>query len=374
MRRLRTRSAPLLTLLVSIVGACSNSSAPATTTPAAPGSTVNGGAPTVTSAPRASRVRLTLDRSGPIISAGDGPAGYPYAYAAAATRDLDGRLVLFTAWFGPEDGSLEVMITMSTSPDGRSWEVGTSPAFALEIGASNPGPIPAAALQLGAGSWLLYGWSLDTNGGTSASSWRASASSPGGPWLLDSADLLEAGPAGAWDSSVAVPGSVQRVGDEYAMWYEGEGPGRSIRGDIGLATSADGLTWTKFDDPATTDARRATSDPVIPTGICGPETAMAVEEVQVERGPNGLVALFFGTGASETTGIFGAVSTDGRAWQCGSPTALLVASDIADGALLHTMTSVPLGDGRVGLIIESITGGRAGQHSDLWWATVEVGG
>jgi hypothetical protein len=170
---------------------------------------------------------------------------------------------------------------------------------------------------------------------------------------------------------MAAIGTAQFSGGEYLLWYEGEPPGSSIRGDIGLATSADGLAWTKHDDPATTDAELAVSDPVITTGICGPDTALAVEQPQVEPGTNGLVALFLGTGGRGSTDIYGAVSDDaGRTWRCGSPTALLLGEDIPGSDGIHTIASVSLGAGRIGVIIESLSG----EQSQLWWATVEVTG
>jgi hypothetical protein len=313
-------------------------------------------------------MRLELDASGPIIGPGDGPPGYSYVLPAAAARDRDGGYVLFIVWFG--EGDAEIMTTVSRSADGVDWDVGTEPiAGSIALGVPDPGPIPTAALQLDDGTWVLYGWASDDERGSSLSSWRATAPEPEGPWVLDATRILGSGVAGAWDSFMAAAGSVQRVGDELLLWYEGEGPGDEVRGEIGLATSTDGVTWRKHDDPATTDLARATSDPVMALGLCGDRTGQALEQPQVEPGPEGLVAVFGGFGAArEQMDLYGALSADGRSWDCASPEPLLRTEDIPNSGGIHTIASVPLGDGGIGLIIESLDGER----SELWWATVEV--
>jgi hypothetical protein len=250
--------------------------------------------------------------------------------------------------------------------------VGTEPIFTdLGVGVADPGPIPTAALQLEDGTWLLYGWAAEDDAGSSFSSWRASAAELEGPWTLDERQVLERGDPGAWDSMMAVASSVHREGDGYRMWYEGEVPGSEARGDVGLATSADGLVWAKWDDPATTDPARAASDPVIATGICGAPTAEAIEQAQVEGQPGGYMVVFGGFGAARADmDLFGSVSPDGQAWQCAGSTPLLRAADIPNSDGIHTIASLALEDGRMAVIIESLRGER----SELWWATVEVAG
>jgi hypothetical protein len=333
-----------------------------TSRPGSTGATPGGGTPFP------SLLSLELDASGPFIRPGDGPPGYSYALPAAATRDRDGNIVLFIVWFG--EGDADIRITVSMSADGVAWDVGTEPITgSLAIGVPDPGPIPTAVHQLDDGSWVLYGWASDDERGTSLSSWRATAPEPEGPWTLDATRILGSGVAGAWDSYMAVAGSAQRFNGEWLMWYEGEGPGEEVRGEIGLATSPDGITWRKHDDPATTDLARATSDPVLALGICGEGTGQALEQPQVEPRADGLVAVFGGfAAAGEQMDLYGAVSTDGRSWQCGSPELLLRTQDIPGSGGIHTIASVALADGRIGVIIESLSG----EQSELWWATVEA--
>ena len=137
---------------------------------------------------------------------------------------------------------------------------------------------------------------------------------------------------------MAAAAGVLRIEEGFAMWYEGEQPGSSNRGDIGLATSTDGLAWTKHDDTSTTGAPYAGSDPVIATGACGAATSIAVEQPQVERAGDGYVVLFGGYGAdAEDMGVFGGVSDDGRTWRCGTPEPLLTGSALGGGDGIHTL-------------------------------------
>ena len=87
-------------------------------------------------------------------------------------------------------------------------------------------------------------------------------------WTKDTPNnpVLDPGPSGAWDDvAVGIP-SVLFDGSTYHMWYSGY-DGTNNR--IGYATSADGITWTKYDDPTTTDPPFAESDLVLNLGSPG---------------------------------------------------------------------------------------------------------
>ncbi len=65
---------------------------------------------------------------------------------------------------------------------------------------------------------------------------RVWARYPGNP-------VLNVGPAGSWDERKISTASVYFDGSSYSMWYTGRG----VReGSIGLATSPDGIHWTKY--------------------------------------------------------------------------------------------------------------------------------
>lgn len=71
--------------------------------------------------------------------------------------------------------------------------------------------------------------------------------------------VLRKGTGGEWDWENHWAPVVWKEGDTYYMLRSAFGPGGI---QMGLATSPDGVTWTKYDDPTTTEAPYAESDPV----------------------------------------------------------------------------------------------------------------
>lgn len=363
MRRYHVGFPLLLTLAIAGVGACSSTANPSST----PGASPEAARSVVPSRPAGTApahsvalgpaVRLTLDTSGPMVASDAGPAGHHWVLPGAAARDRDGGFVLFIVWFGDQAG--DQIVTVARSEDGRAWQVGKDQVLGdLGMDIVNPGAIPSAVLQQADGSWVLYGWAIEDAGPDRLTTWRASAPAPEGPWTLDVPKAVDVGAGGTWDSQAAAVGAVRPTADGFTLWYEGQGAGSSIRGDIGLATSTDGLAWTKA------------ADPVIPRGACGTATSLAIQQPQVEAWSGGYVAAVAGAGpGNQDLQVFGLTSPDGRTWACASTDPILRAEDIPGSTGIHTIASVPLEGDRFGLIIESLVEGR----SELWSATVEVG-
>jgi hypothetical protein len=366
-RRLSNPLAPLLTLVLFGAGACSTPaatpSAPPSAPPAASTASTTPSGPTPTSSEPvdpvvlAPSVRLTLDASGPIVASDAGPAGRHWVMPAAAARDRDGGFVLFIVWFGDVSG--DQLVTVARSDDGRAWRIGTDPILTdLGMDVVQPLAIPTAAMQLDDGSWAMYGWASSRTAPNRQSTWRATAPEPDGPWTLDGAQVIEAGAPGSWDSQTAVAASVHRTADGFGLWYEGEAPGGSARGDIGFATSPDGRAWQKEEAP------------VIAAGACGAATSLAIEQVQVERWSGGFAAVTAAFDDLESPmALFGLTSPDGRTWSCASTEPILQAAAIPGGQGIHMIASVALEADRFLLIVESLLGSR----SELWSAIVEVG-
>ncbi|MCI0397088.1 MAG: hypothetical protein L0332_14195 [Chloroflexi bacterium] len=117
--------------------------------------------------------------------------------------------------------------------------------------------------------------------------WRATAPAPEGPWTAAPEPVLEPGRPGAWDSQLVEHPNVLKTEGGYLMFYNGSSA--AVRGSsfVGLATSADGIQWTKYDDPATTEARYAGSDPVFGPGPAGDWDSRTVWQPRVVQTTDG---------------------------------------------------------------------------------------
>ncbi|PLW99483.1 MAG: hypothetical protein C0591_02705, partial [Marinilabiliales bacterium] len=80
---------------------------------------------------------------------------------------------------------------------------------------------------------------------------------------------LEVGPQSEWDDGFLWVSTIIKEDNEYKMWYSGGRPNfpwENAYPQVGLATSPDGINWTKYDDPTTQNAPYAFSDPVLRPG------------------------------------------------------------------------------------------------------------
>lgn len=90
---------------------------------------------------------------------------------------------------------------------------------------------------------------------------RVTAASPTGPWEGSAEPVLVRGSASEWDELRLAYPDVHQTKDGYVMYYGGFNNRGGIA--IGMATSEDGITWEKYDDPTTTEAPYAESDPML---------------------------------------------------------------------------------------------------------------
>jgi hypothetical protein len=266
-------------------------------------------------------------------------------------------IVAFTEIPGTQD------IHHLTSPDAVAWSVVEDRSLeALSEGLSDPGAFPTSVFADGDG-WVMYytaalapqreGWEV----------WRATAPGPDGPWTAGEEPVVRRGPGGAWDAGGLDFPSVIRTEAGYLMLYSGVGSIQRETGSIGLATSADGIVWTKHDDPATSDAEHAESDPVVEPGLCGSFDTRAVHQPRlVPRGDRLILAYagYAGTVASRA-GIGLAVSEDAAlTWSCAWPSPALDPTGLPSGNV-HTLVAFPRGD-RLAVMVEWLAGGG----TDVW--------
>jgi len=152
----------------------------------------------------------------------------------------------FTAWPG------RVEFYHLTSTDGVSW----TPASGDSVFTSDAVPFaqPGADVSTGFiaadGTWVLILESVNTS-----KPWeigRATAPGPDGPWTVDRQPILTPGAAGSWDAGGLAWPSVVPTDGGWAMYFTGRDAPVGGTGAIGLATSADGVTWTPRDEPVLT--------------------------------------------------------------------------------------------------------------------------
>lgn len=138
--------------------------------------------------------------------------------------------------------------------------------------------------------------------------------------MRDAAPILTAGQPGEWDEGFVSPHSVIRTDDGYVMYYSGGNEFLlPLPRLIGLAYSKDGLTWTKYNDPTTTDPRYANSDPILEVRE-GESLPFAAWAVDISKTAQGWEMFFSGTCPDATKQdcpgfIAYATSTDGIRWQ-----------------------------------------------------------
>lgn len=149
----------------------------------------------------------------------------------------------------------------ATSPDGLNWEISLKTPILtpqdMEDLPLDAKVMDASILVENDETWVL---NFTVFASHNFSIWRATAPAPTGPWSVDKGPVLSPDGLGAWDEHGVSHPSVTKTSDGYVMFFSGIG---RFANSVGMATSQDGHNWVKYDDPATTDTRFASSDPVI---------------------------------------------------------------------------------------------------------------
>jgi len=214
----------------------------------------------------------------------------------------DGAYHMLRNGFGDEK---RTGVGYGASDNGVAWETaGREPVLTLDGGQVHTGLVTPD------GTWVVYFDSVMERGDDQKrrTIGRASASGPEGPWTIDNDPVLEPGPIGDWDGSSVLQPAVVASGDGYLMFYVGGGSGGYA---IGLATSSDGVSWTKEERP-----------------VLAPEADWEGSELtrpDVVVTAEGMVMLY-GNSSGSNRGI--ATSTDGRTWTRFPGNPMLTTADV----------------------------------------------
>ena len=167
-------------------------------------------------------------------------------------------------WFsGGNDGFNHNRIGYAWSLDGVSWTRHPNNPVLLP----EKDPVATYPHVLADGDTLRM-WYSEGNFRTPDFVIRYATSTDGGAtWDRHPTPVIEPGPTGSWNETAVFPGDVIKEDGLFKMWFTG-GTGHFVpttdtRYSIGYATSTDGIAWTLYDDPATTEPPFHLSDPVL---------------------------------------------------------------------------------------------------------------
>ncbi len=273
----------------------------------------------------------------------------------------DGTYYMFRDGFRNWPASVEWGLV--TSPDGYHWtKQGTEPVFtSAQVPYAGLAALASSGLVLDDGTWVIYFFTYGGNPGT-WSIGRASAPAPAGPWTADPQPVLKPGSPASWDGARIDNPSVVRTGNGFVMYYGGFSNSGSEA--IGMATSPDGVNWTKYNDPSTGD-QFAESDPVFNrSDDPGQWDNTAVERPRVQHTPDGWVMLY-------RAGQFAlgyAISADGIHWSRVGGNPVLRASDVPGGTGTYR-SNLLYQSGTYFIFWEVTTGNGNSDVSDIYLAT-----
>jgi predicted GH43/DUF377 family glycosyl hydrolase len=263
----------------------------------------------------------------------------------------------------------ESQVGYVTSLDGYTWtKQGDNPVFKTS-------DVPYAKVAMYAssvvvetdGTWVLYFYTWDSKSNPSSSViGRATAPNPMGPWVADAEPILIPGVKDEWDGQQVLAPHILKTDGGYVMYYEGV-DAAGIQ-QIGMAISSDGVDWKKYDDPSTTAAPFAGSDPIFRPSDKGSWDSGWVHQPRVFQTSSGWVMIYRGIHEPRASDMkLGlATSDDGIHWERFSGNPVFEPRDIK-GARQFWFTNAILKDGVYYLFVE----GDISQTTQIYLATHE---
>ncbi len=160
-------------------------------------------------------------------------------FAFAPSVLLDGST--YKMWYvGSSAADTTRKIGYATSPDGITWtRQGSSPVFTAGSAGAWDAKIGFPTVIKDGSTYKMWYTGLNASDAGQV----GYATSPDGiSWTRYAANpVLSFGANGSWDAAYIGSPNVVKVGSQYHMWYRG-----GVNGGIGYATSPDGITWTKY--------------------------------------------------------------------------------------------------------------------------------
>ena len=139
-------------------------------------------------------------------------------------------------------------IGYATSPDGINWtKLPANPIFESGTDPWEAGGVMACYVMPVSGGYKIWYTGFTTALANGNLYIGYATSEDGISWQRDTINnpVLEPGVAGGWEGKWVWYPEVLLINEMYYMWYAGSNIGFWDRIDVGLATSSDGIEWTK---------------------------------------------------------------------------------------------------------------------------------
>jgi hypothetical protein len=164
--------------------------------------------------------------------------------------------------------------------------------------------------------WVMYYGARNLTGyGPGPYVGRATATDLTGPWTKDPDPVITVGSPDEWDNGFIEADNVFPLETGgFIMFYSAGDFMTSINFQIGMATSPDGITWSKYDDPLTFMPPYAESDPVLKYGDVNDWDGKFIWLPSALKKENGYEMYYTGCSYIDTWGIGYATSPDGITW------------------------------------------------------------
>jgi len=310
---------------------------------------------------------FTVFGDSPIVSKGSSGTWDDRFTDPGAVLYYDGMFHMFRNGFRGFPATSQVGYV--TSPDGYTWtKQGDDPVFETsDVSYAKIAMYASSALVEEDGTWVIYFYTWDSTGFPASSViGRATAPAPTGPWVADADPVLLPGAPNDWDEKQVLAPHVIKADTGYVMYYSGAG--KTGRQQIGMATSSDGIQWTKYNDPSTTEAPYLESDPILQPGKSGTWDMGWVHQPRVIETQDGWVMFFRGTkninGSTMALGL--ATSDDGIHWKKSALNPIFLPTEISKSQQFW-FDNVVLVSGTYFLFIE----GDINQTTQIYLATHE---
>ena len=208
-------------------------------------------------------------------------------------------------------------IGYATSNDGIHWTRYTgNPVFEGMPGTWDQAGVGVPVVLLDGNT--LHMWYLAGGAGPDGGMFGYATSSDGIHWNRHPSPVFQSA-AESWYRDALLPGTVIKEKGMFKMWFSGSigslaQSTPTTENSIGYATSPDGINWTVYDNPATTDTPYHFSDPVIKHGTPGEWDVTSALSPSVIKNKCGYEMWYAGEiyGVSQNLGY--AFSPDGIHW------------------------------------------------------------